>query len=69
MNEDLKILILEAYRAIGRANQLIPRALSQGRTSILYSEYMGWAKEAITEAQPKVEGAWRALLQFLGSER
>ena len=69
LNEELKMLILEAYRAMSRANQLIPQALSQGRTSILYSEYMGWAKDAITKAQPKIEEAWRALLQFLGSEK
>lgn len=68
LTEDLKMLILEAYRAMGRANQLIPQALSQGRSSILYSEYMGWAREAIREAEPKVKTAWIALLEFLGSD-
>lgn len=68
LHEDVKRLIVEAYRAIGRANQLIPQALSQGRTSILYSEYMGWAREAVSFAQPCIESAHIGLLSYLSSD-
>lgn len=68
LDEDLKISILEAYRAMGRSNQLIREALAHGRTSILYSEYMGWAREAIQDARPKIETTWNTLLKFLSSE-
>jgi HNH endonuclease len=60
LSEDLKMLVLEAYRAMGRANQLIRQALSHGRTSLLYSEKMGWAREAITEAEPKIAKSGRS---------
>lgn len=68
LHNELKTAILEAYRLMSRANQLIPKSLSQGRTSILYSEYMDWSRTAITDAQPKIEVARNELLTFLSSE-
>jgi hypothetical protein len=68
LDEELRVLILEAYRVMRRANQLIEGSLSHGRTSALYSEYMGWAREVIKEAYPKIEESRDSLLKFLSSE-
>ena len=65
--EELKFQILEAYTAIGTANQLILSAISQplgnSRSTALNS-----AQTKILEAKPKIESAKKELIKFLSIE-
>jgi hypothetical protein len=68
LREDLKLVILAAYRAMGRANLLVPKALTTPNTEIFYNTHMTKAEEAISAAKPLIEQAHTQMLKFLGSE-
>jgi Restriction endonuclease len=68
LDETLKQLLLEAYRVIGKANQLTARAASQGPHSTNWGEPRKEANQAIHDATPKILEARDSLLKFLGSE-
>jgi hypothetical protein len=68
LRDDLKALILEAYRAAIRANQLIPPAFVHPSSTTLHPQLMGVAEEAVFYARPRIEAAWQALVAFLGTE-
>jgi len=65
--EELKVQILEAYAAVGIANQQILSAISQplgnSRNSL-----MNAAQNKILNAQPKIESAKAELMKFLSIE-
>lgn len=67
LNEELKQTILDAYQAIGKANQLVVGAALQ-HSAPSWGDASGSAMEAIREARPKISEAKRSLLKFLGSE-
>lgn len=64
LNDDLKFRIREAYRAISRANQLIPIALTSSPQFIDYKRQMCAAIDAITKAKPCIEIARDKLNRF-----
>lgn len=69
LNEDLRKAILEAYVAIGRANEHIAAAASQNPSQqTLYQKAAEKAQDSITKAEPKIEAAKIALLKLLGNE-
>jgi HNH endonuclease len=68
LNELLKKSILEAYVAMGRANQSVSGAMSLPRDSNSWAEGSKAASEAIIKARPKIEEARKELLSFLSSE-
>lgn len=65
--EELKVQILEAYTAIGRANQLILSAIGQPLGNSR-SKALNSAQIKILEAEPKIELAKNELIKFLSIE-
>jgi hypothetical protein len=68
LQDDLKQTILEAYVAIGRANQLIGAAWAHPLGSESFAKGVNGAGKAIFAAKSKVEAARDSLLEFLGSD-
>lgn len=68
LHEELKQRILEAYVAMGRANQRMSAVLNHLNGSHPWAESADVAMRAIDNAGPKVQAARDALLLFLSSE-
>lgn len=68
LRDELRSSILEAYVAMGAANQQISSISAQQKGSNSWAEAVNAAAEKIRQAKPKVEEAKTALLKFLGSE-
>jgi len=68
LDDDLRSLILEAYRATRRANQVIPVAVAVPSLSTTKSWEMAGARDLIAETRSKIEVAHGRLLGFLKSE-
>ena len=66
--DDLKSIILKAYAAMGRFNQLMYAALNQASTGAR-KERLADAQTTITNATPAIEEAKDKLLAFLGTEK
>ena len=68
LKDEIKKEVLEAYRAMGRANQLIASAsaLPHGQEPTKATKTV--AIKAIDDAKPKVHRAKDVLLRFLGAE-
>ena len=69
VQDSLKSLIVEAYVAIGRANQHILAVMPHPRTENPWAEAVQRAQGSITLAAPKIIAARNALLAFLGTEK
>jgi hypothetical protein len=69
LRDDLKSQVIEAYVAIGRANQHILAVMPHERTSNPWAEAVNRAQRSITDAAPKIIAARDALLAFLGTEK
>jgi hypothetical protein len=69
VRDDLKSLVIEAYVAIGRANQHILAVMPHARGGNPYAEAVDRASRSITDAAPKIIAAQDALLGFLGTEK
>lgn len=68
LHSELKASIMEAYRAMSRANQLIPAPLQHVPQFVNYPQLMGAAIHSVTQATASIETARNSLLQFLSSE-
>jgi len=68
LNDDIKKSILVAYRAMGRANQLIAAASALPHGNEPQKQTATEAQKAIDEAKPEVLEAKETLLKFLGAE-
>ena len=68
LNESLKESIMEAYVAIGRANQRIFSVMKQEPTGNSWAVAVNRASESIIAARPKIEAARKTLLSFLGTD-
>ncbi len=68
LHDELKAAVLDAYVAIGRANQHISGVMTQQPRGNPWAEAVNRASHSISEAKPKVEAARDALLRFLGSD-
>ncbi len=68
LDEALKTAILDAYVAIGRANQQLHLVTMQEPPQSGWDRAMMDAGKAIADAEPRLEAARRALLSCLGSE-
>lgn len=66
--EELKSSILDAYVAMGAANQRISSVSAQQKGSNSWAEAVNDAGDKIRKAKPRVEKAKDVLLNFLGSE-
>jgi len=69
VRDDLKSQVIEAYVAIGRANQHILAVMPHAKGGNPWAEAVGRAQRSITDAAPKIIGARDALLLFLGTEK
>ncbi|HLG14818.1 MAG TPA: HNH endonuclease signature motif containing protein [Blastocatellia bacterium] len=67
LNDVLKMAILEAYRSMGRANQLIDRALEAAPGTIHESPVYGAAMDSVAQGKGKIQEALSALVAFLSS--
>jgi len=65
VNEELKRQILDAYVAIGRANQHIMSVMAQEPRGGGWAAASNRAADSITKTGPKIETARRTLLEFL----
>jgi hypothetical protein len=68
LDESLKKAIIEAYVAIGRANQHIFSVMKQEPTSNPWAEAVNRATQSIHAAAPKIEDARKTLMHFLGTD-
>lgn len=68
LNDEIKKAVLEAYRTIGRANQLIASASALAHGTELQKPTATEASKAIDEAKPTILEAESILVKFLGSE-
>jgi len=68
LKDELKPAILEAYAAVGRANQQISGITMHAPSSDAWANAVNLARKSLKEAAPKIFAASDALLRFLGSE-
>lgn len=68
LKEELKIAILDAYTAMGRANQHIPSVMMHQPDGNAWAGAVNRARKSVMEAAQAVSTARDALLLFLGSE-
>jgi hypothetical protein len=68
LNDEIKISVLEAYQAMGRANQLIAGAAALAHGTELQKHTQTVAMQAIDSANPKIAEAKKVLLKYLGHE-
>lgn len=68
VKDQLKTAILEAYAAIGRANNQISGIMVHGPGSEPWGNAVNQARKCLIEAAPQISAARDALLSFLGSE-
>lgn len=68
LKDELKIAILDAYAAIGRANQRISSVIMQEPETNPWAHAVNLARESVKVAAPQISEARNALLHFLGSE-
>jgi hypothetical protein len=69
VRDDLKSRVIEAYVAIGRANQHILAVMPHAKGGNPWAEAVNRAQGSITHAAPKIIAARDALLAFLGTEK
>ena len=69
LQDTLKRLVIEAYVAIGRANQHITGAVGQTGKSDPLQETLHRASGSIAACSEPIKKAHTALLEFLGSEK
>ena len=69
LRDDLKGLLVEAYVAIGRANQHLPGAMGQTMKSDPLQESAQRAVNSIAACSGPIKKAHSALLDFLGTEK
>ena len=69
VRDELKCQVIEAYVAIGRANQHILAVMPHEKGGNPWAEGVNRAQRSITDAAPKIIGARDALLAFLGTEK
>ena len=69
VHPELRDAILDAYVAMGKANQEIPAIMRHERGGNAWAEALNRANPHIREAGPKIEAAQEALLRFLSSEQ
>lgn len=68
LKDELKTVILDAYAAIGRANQQVAGIMVQPPNSNAWANAVNRASESVKKAATQITGARDALLSFLGSE-
>lgn len=68
VRDDLKAKIINAYVAIGRANQFIKAVMMQEIDGNAWSRALQRATPSIRDAGPQITAARDALLKFLGRE-
>ncbi|HYS55599.1 MAG TPA: hypothetical protein VER58_17710 [Thermoanaerobaculia bacterium] len=68
VKDELKTKLIEAYAAIGRANQHILAVMPHAKDGNAWAGAVNRAKKSIDEAAPKITTAKKALLEFLGTE-
>jgi len=68
LKDELKLTILDAYAAVGRANQQISGIPMHSPNSNAWAHAVNIAGKSVKEAAPKISAARDALLCFLGSE-
>jgi hypothetical protein len=68
LKEELKAALIQAYAAIGRANQHVLAVMPHERSGNPWAEASNRAQASIHEAGPRIASAKRALLQFLAQE-
>jgi hypothetical protein len=69
VRDELKSQVIEAYVAIGRANQHILAVMPHEKGGNPWAEAVTRAQRSITDAAPKIVAAGDALLAFLGTEK
>ncbi len=69
VRDELKSQIIEAYVAIGRANQHILAVMPHAKSGNPWAEAINRAQQSLTDAAPKIIAARDALLAFLGTEK
>jgi HNH endonuclease len=69
LRDEIREAVLEAYVAMGAANQLVDAAWRHPKSSDPWAQGVNEARRRIVEAQPKIEGAKEALLKFLAAEQ
>jgi restriction endonuclease len=69
VQNDLKSKVIEAYVAIGRANQHILAVMPHEKHGNPWAEAVNRASASISDAAPKIMAARDALLSFLGTEK
>jgi hypothetical protein len=69
LREEIKEFVLEAYQAMGRANQLISGAFALPHGTEPQKATQAQAMKAIAEAKPRIDEALRVLMEFLGAEK
>lgn len=67
LNDEIKKVVLEAYRKTGRANQLIAGATALAHGTEPQKSTATEASKAIDEAKPAILEAKKILIKFLGS--
>ena len=68
LKDELKPAILDAYAAVGRANQQISGITMHGPNSNAWANAVNLSRKTVKEVAPKISAARDALLCFLGSE-
>ena len=68
LKDELKTVILDAYIAMGRANQQIAGIMNHGPNTDAWGEAMNRARKSVTDTTQRISKARDALLRFLGSE-
>jgi hypothetical protein len=69
LRDEIREAVLEAYVAMGAANQVVEAAWRHSKVSDAWAEGVNEARERINDAKPKIETARDELLKFLGSEQ
>lgn len=67
LQDDVKVALLEAYVAMGAANNMIQSAWRQPKGSNAWTEGVSDAQDRINAARPRIVEARRQLLRFLSS--
>jgi hypothetical protein len=68
LKDELKIAILDAYAAMGRANQQISGIMMHAPDGGPWAGAVNRARKGVRDAAPRISAARDALLGFLGSE-